>query len=34
MFLNQSQEFIGNLSFGAILTQANTVGPLSHFWQL
>lgn len=34
MFLNQSQEFTGNLSFGAVLTQTKVVCPLSHFWQL
>lgn len=29
MVLNQSQEFLGNLSFGATLAQANMIGGLS-----
>lgn len=34
MFLNQSEEFIGEDSFGGILAQANIVGPPAHFQQL
>lgn len=34
MFLNQSEEFIGEVSCGGILAQANMAGPLAHFWQL
>lgn len=34
MFLNQSEEFIGQVSFGGILAQVNMAGPLAHFWQL
>lgn len=34
MFLSQSEEFIGEVSFGGILAQANMVGHPAHFWQL
>lgn len=34
MFLNQSEEFMGEVSFGGILAQANMVGHPAHFWQL
>lgn len=32
--MNQSEDFIGEVSFGGILAHANMVGPFAHFWQL